>query len=583
VTPHRRCGPWYPFGSAVSIRVCIEVPDVAAPTSTRASPNTDLRTVYSFGGQLIVCDPQSRAVALFGGPTEVMGKAETPTAGTPAKRPAVSSPPRSRLGAVAIPTGPDSVKEAPVATYQDPVRIELPLMSAPEEMFVGSRPRRCAACGAVAIARVHGEPRHGFACAGCGLPAPRGRSGTRCPWCTSVLRDKDGKRGCPSHCPSVPDAAREPRSAWEGAFTEEAARSYPAEWGLAGGGDWDRYGGASRLQARFGAREDERDILGTEDDVLEQARAENTERVAEMAYALRSFARHNRAPVKGGKKPLPRWYRILAMETWTYYREVVGELAAILVNALSQRGEPYDGMADRVYLRQARGTPFSSYRHALGAAFGTTSSDASSHGPRGGSVFDKGVPYKYSLPKGVQLGRMAVAPTKNGAAPRTREHGTAAHDASECILAARVGGTWTSATWRLDGTPESPAHSEGGYPLGRSELRLLELVELGAPTMVKDGRTKTMTTDWAKLSIREALTRIKAQRAVYPDARHWTEGQARQALAEAREATRSAFEAWGLIPVREPEPREEDGDRVSGVEPIAVVELLAPTWDAQTA
>jgi len=449
-------------------------------------------------------------------------------------------------------------------------RTELPLKTVPLEMFVGARPRRCAACGAVAIARVHGAPGHGFASAACGQPSLRGRSGTRCPWCTGALRDKGGRLACAAHCPAVQDVAREPRAAWEGALSAEGARAYPTEWGLAGGGAWDRYGGESRLQTRWGYRDEQGDVLGAEDERLERERVENTERIAEMAYALRAFARRHRELSFASQARLPRWYRLLAVETWAYYREVLGELAAMLVNALAQRGEPYDGITDRVHLRRARRTPFASYRHALGAALGVGNPEGPAVGRSGSTPLDRGVPYKHALPRGVQLGRMAVAPSRSGAAPSSREHGTVSHDAAECLAAARVGGTWIAAVWRPDGTPETPATCQGGYALSRAELRLLELVELGAPVMVRDGCRRTVTPDWAKLSLREALASIKAERDLYPEARHWTEGEARHALRDARAATLEAFEAWGLIPAREPEDEDQEtgGDRISEVRVI---------------
>lgn len=442
-------------------------------------------------------------------------------------------------------------------------------ISPPDHVYVGRCPGRCPECAAVVIPRSLREGRRVFACAFCGLMVSPGFV-VRCPDCGARARFEAGALTCPANCPPVPTAHHEPAAAWEACHTEAAARETPEAWGLRGVGSWDRYARSGLLAEEWGAPGplvEERDRngvflgmwaapghLGRRDEDLDAERSDNEGRCDEMKAALDDFAKAiRRSPPL--PKAGPRWYRFLAARVWTLLREVLGDLVAVLVNAVLRRGSTYSDFGEIVRFRQVRATPYGSYRGAIAPALGVVNPEATSRGGSSPLAAIASVPYKHRLPSGVVFGRIAVHPTPPSPAFARSDRPTGHLDATACAETARVGGQWIPVRLKADGTVERPAICTGGRPLTPLERYLLELCDVGV----------SEAGDWVRLKPTEALRRAQHLRRggawVFPEARRLLLGEAPALVARARAAAAEALEAWGLIPRIPPKPRKAKDSR----------------------
>lgn len=238
------------------------------------------------------------------------------------------------------------------------------------------------------------------------------------------------------------------------------------------------------------------------------------------------------APTEERRRPIPRWHVLLAEHGRRVTLGLYGAVALLIVNALRRRGVAVDGSLDPVSPQIRRDTPYSSYGHAMAAAFGVNDGGHMSLIPRNAMATHK-------LPQGLVLGQIACKPSRSYRAT-AKELSSDHLDVIGAIASARVG----ARSYAEDGE----IRYEPGRPLLPWELELVRLVDAGEeiPAAHRSKRTKQVD--------RLAVTRLTAEEAL-PKLRGFegaalprTVRELKIAARAARRAIRLELEDRALIP-----------------------------------
>ena len=343
-----------------------------------------------------------------------------------------------------------------------------------------------------------------------------GRYFRRCPFCRGGnTRWESGALECADCTGRVP-ARRESLPAWE---TDPRLS-----------GDWDAYSRPGRLDAWLDAR----------DRALDADARENLARIQQLAAAVRALRAHvqrrNTLAAAGGARRRPRPTLPRRLMPWVRWCGVVWDAVLAwtgleLENARLRRGGLHE---DIVTPSVARTTPFAGYRHAIAVAFG-----GEGLGEIGaGGLTLGGAESLFSLPRGVVLGSMAVAPTRTSSgSARGVDRIVASVDVWNAITAARV-------DRRVD---TSGRVIDRGRGLATAELRLLELVDYGATRARAFRQNRSVVPAVEPLTVRDALERLRRRDgAALPT----TEHEAKLLIGRARRAILEVLVERGLVPPR---------------------------------
>lgn len=453
----------------------------------------------------------------------------------------------------------------------------------------------------------------------------------RCDVCRAPADVTTETLTCTAGCPPRPLPATEPDSGWELAMAGHLSSNAVTDWRLTGFHDpaWDRYSApTSPIRERFGPSPERRrdpetgrwgwmevegrETASEEGAYLARIHANDTDRIGEMVDAMRAFGEAVRDDVtvklRGGRAseavalagcvtataalqgygqrgPIdPEVARGIRSESFVLFwgdahcrslmiREVGSAVLIELHRFIRMRGGSAFEITEGLHHLNGgmpRTTPFAGYNQVV--SFWRGDHGTTQLGWGSALAHLGGAEATHTLSRGVQFNRMAVAPTKGGTV-RTKNEGTLilAGDVDASVAAARVGGKWE----RVVKDGKDAAYCTGGRPLATWELRLVSLCDHGM--LVQSKGEKGAQEDWRKLAPVEAVDIVRRESVKWADdpgwcaARHLTNKDGRAALRAARTALREAFEAWRLIPEREPSATEKPRPRgpvVSDVKPV---------------
>lgn len=419
------------------------------------------------------------------------------------------------------------------------------------------------------------------------------------------------------------------------AGTEQGDTAIAVEWGLGemltGWGDYgERYGRAGGgLRAQWGEPDDDgREQQSQGGAEYEAARLENLLRMVEMTDALDAFAaaivavptnhktdkgkpstalfacyiaaQHERRAVTGYPYGDPAMAIAAAQhhrdaldafareDHWEWLHTFGGAICRALVNAIVGRGGSYQGTNELLSYAEAHETAFGSYRASLWWAFYGPVKGLGEGSPMAG-LGNAG--YTHGLPGGILMQEEGISlhPSRNASAGARNVN--AIHldrDVWACIGSARIGGIWDRAD------PERPDAARlcgGGRAVTTWEMELVRLCDVGCEVAVSKGKRDT---DWRRLTVVEAVARVRAEavsreksgQSTWGRARHLTAEEAKTALTRARRALTDALVAWRMIPLRTVEPRAKpvrvDTDGPPR-QPTAVPrdQMAHATWDTE--
>jgi hypothetical protein len=362
------------------------------------------------------------------------------------------------------------------------------------------------------------------------LPTDRHRApgwSWRCPHCPSstLQEERAGILACQACASTIhppPHRSPEPRLP-----TTASTPRWDDDARLLGA--WDRYSRPGRLVEEWGSAE----WRGLADDRLDHD---------VTAYADQ---------VHGSVRAIDAIRRLLRRRVVPLGLPVLQALALILVNSLRRRGVSYLDSTDEVAVRLPRSTPFAGHRHALAVGAGTA---GQSPVLGGGSLRLGGATPKHRLPKGLQFGVMACAPSRSGGGGAPGEDAVVGHlDLASAMAAARVGRRHENRDGRC-------VLADGGRPLAPLEWTMVQMVDHGRWSRQK-GRAGGMVLE--PMGADEAAEEVRqmARRGELPaELAAVSTKEARKRLKAGRKAYQEALRERGLIPP----PRRHAGKAAEG-------------------